>query len=150
MSFIGSFMGGMAARAAVPVVAAAGFGAYQGGAFETLPISLPGTGPSHYDMSARIVGIERVCRLTFRKDGQLNRTSPMDCRQAVQALTQPVFRNYQLQSTLEIDYRYYAPDGEQTLLDSVSLPDAGNVPYRVNDVIQIRVNAKNPRDTKVI
>lgn len=151
MSFLGSFIGSLAGRAAVPVVAAAGFGAYKGGAFDSLPLPIPGAGPSHFEMEARITGVERVCRLTFRQEGKLRRTQPMPCAQAVETLRDPVFRNYQLSVTREVTYVYYQPDGAGTFTGRLAVSEGGEArAYRINQIIPIRVDAKNPRDSEVI
>lgn len=151
MSFMGTLMGNLAARMAFPLMAAGGFAAYKGGAFEGMDLPIGPSSPSHYEMSARIVSIESACQLEFMSDGKVQRTQPMACPQAVNALKNPSFRGYQIIPTERATYIYYAPDGESTLKGYVEgTTDAQGRPYKRGDVIQIRVDPKYPAESEVI
>ena len=152
MSFIGSFFGGMAARAAVPMVALGGAGAYKSGALDNLPIGqMLGTAPSHYEMDARIVSVSTDCRLLGRVNGSLRRTQAMRCSEAVSLLKTPAFVGYEVTPSEYVEYIYYAPDGQNTLRGSISRSrDAQGRAYRKGGVVKIRVDAKDPQRSEVI
>ena len=136
MSFLGSMMGSMAGRMAVPAVALGGAGAYQSGALEQF--GLPSMMPSHYEMEARVVSVERRCRLMGRRDGSLTRTAPMLCDRAVEMMRDASFKGFELRSETSATYVYYTKDGNGTLTGHMS----GEGRHK-GEVIRIRVDAKD-------
>lgn len=151
MSFFGTMMGNLAARAVLPLVAVGGYGAYKTGALEGVDIPGMAKGPSHYEMQARITNVSNSCRLRFRTDGKLRQTEALDCNRAVSMLKQPDFADYTLYKSEEVTYSYYSMDGTQTLVGTLNgSRDARGRPYQRNDVINIRVSTKNPSDSEVI
>lgn len=152
MSFMGSFFGGMAARAAVPMVALGGAGAYKSGALDNLPIGqMLGTAPSHFEMDARIVSVSTGCRLLGRVNGTLQRTEAMNCTEAVNLLKTPAFIGYEVRPSEHVEYIYYTPDGQATLRGTISsATDSQGRAYRKGGVVKIRVDASDPKQSQVI
>lgn len=151
MSFFGTMMGNLAARAVLPLVAVGGYGAYKTGALDGMNIPGIAGSPSHYEMQARIVDVSNSCRLRFRQDGKLRQTEALNCNRAVSMLKQPNFANYSLHKSEEVTYSYYSMDGTQTLVGKLNSGyDANGRAYQRNDVINIRVSTRDPSDSEVI
>ncbi len=151
MSFMGSMLGSIVGRAAVPVVGVAGLGAYNSGALEGMNIPGLPSGPSHYEMQARVINIDESCNLRFRVDGKLRQTEAMDCLRAVDLLKRPEFVGYTVHKAERVTYSYYAMDGKSTLVGTIrNVRDASGRRYQKNDVIDIRINARDPSKSEVI
>jgi len=151
MSFFGTMMGNLAARAVLPLLALGGYGAYKVGALDEIEIPGIAKGPSHYEMQARITDVSNSCRLRFRQDGKLRQTEALDCQRAVSMLKQPTFANYSIHKSESVTYTYYSMDGTETLVGTMTgNSDANGRPYRRNDVINIRVSTKDPSNSEVI
>jgi len=151
MSFFGSMLGSLAGRAIVPLVAAAGFGAYKSGALDSMSIPGATAAPPYYEMQARITAVENACHLQYRSDGKLRQTKALDCDRATAMLRNPDFAHYTLKKSERIKYSYFSMDGRSTLVGTLDKIRASNGQlYRVNDVITIRVDAKNHSNSTVI
>lgn len=151
MSFLGSMVGSMAGRAAVPLVGAASFGVYKSGALEGMNIPGLAKPPSHFEMQARVVSVEERCRLRYRVDGKLRQTEPLDCYRAVEMLKRPAFKGSTIHKSEQVIYTYFSMDGKETLTGTLpAVKDARGRLYRTNDVINIRVDAKDPSISEVI
>jgi len=151
MSFFGSMMGSMAGRAAVPVMGAASFGAYQSGALDGMNIPGMAKPPSHYEMQARITDVSEACRLRYRVEGKLRQTEALDCYRAVEMLKRPQFIGSTLHKSERVTYSYYSMDGQSTLQGTLpSSKDRNGRLFRKNDVINIRIDAKDPSKSEVI
>lgn len=151
MSFFGSMMGSLAGRAAAPLMGVAGLGAYKSGMLEGLPIPGMAQAPSHYEMQARITDVEQACRLRYRVDGKLRQTQPVQCHRAVEMLKKPEFIGYTVHKSERVTYTYYSMDGKSTLTGTLSnAKNARGGLYRKNDVINIRVDTKDPSKSEVI
>jgi len=151
MSFMGTMLGSIAGRAALPLMGAAGFGAYKSGALEGMNIPGMPSAPSHYEMQARIVNVEHTCNLRFRVDGKLRQTETMNCARAVDLMKRPDFIGYTLHKSERVTYSYYAPDGQSTLTGTLrSAKSSTGEQYRTNDVINIRISASDPSQSEVI
>jgi hypothetical protein len=150
MSFLGSMMGGLAGRAAVPLVGVAGLGAYKSGSLEQF--GLPAmSAPAHFEMQARVTSVEEACRLRYRDDGKLRQTKALPCHRAVALLRQADFVGYTIHKSVETKYTYYALDGKSTYTGVlVAEPGPVGPNYRKNDVINIRIDAKDPTRSEVI
>lgn len=150
MSFLGSMMGGIAGRAAVPLVGIAGIGAYKSGTLEQYGLPTMGA-PSHFEMQARVTSVEEACRLRYREAGKLRQTGAMPCNRAVDLLRKPEFVGYTIHKSIETRYAYYTLDGNSTHTGTLnSGADARGRPFQKNDVIEIRVDAKDPTRSEVI
>lgn len=151
MSFMGTMLGSIAGRAAVPLMGAASFGAYKSGALEGMNIpGMAGT-PSHFEMQARVTKVEQACNLRFRVDGKLRQTEELDCVRAVDLLTRPEFVGYTVFKSERVTYSYYAPNGQMTLtgtLPSATAPSGRR--YQKNDIINIKVDSRDPAQSTVI
>lgn len=151
MSFMGSMMGSIAGRAAVPMMGAASFGAYKSGALEGMNIPGMPAAPTHYEMQARVTNIDQSCALRIRVDGRLRQTEAVDCSRAVDLLKRPEFVGYSVHKVNRVTYSYYAPDGQSTLIGTLhSATDAAGRRYQKNDVINIRISAHDPSKSEVI
>jgi hypothetical protein len=81
----------------------------------------------------------------------LKQTSALPCHRAVALLQKAEFVGYTIHKSVETKYTYYTLDGKSTytgVLVSGSNPVAPT--YRKNDVIDIRVDAKDPTRSEVI
>lgn len=151
MSFFGSMMGSLIGRAALPVVGIAGIGAYNSGYLNDLPIPGKTAAPSHFEMQARIIDVERACRLRYTTGGKLRQTEALDCTRAVEMLKRPDFVGYTVHKSERVTYSYYTPSGQSTLTGTLPrAKDASGRAYRKNDVITIRIDAKDPTKSEVI
>ena len=151
MSFMGSMMGSIVGRAAVPLMGAASFGAYKSGALEGIPLPGVAAAPSHYEMQARITNVEQMCNLRVRVEGKLRQTDAVDCSRAVSLLQRPEFVGYEIHKSDRVVYSYYAPDGQSTMTGVLkSATDRAGRRYQKNDVINIRINARDPSKSEVI
>ena len=151
MSFMGTMLGSIAGRAALPLMGVAGFGAYKSGALDGMPIPGVTGSHSHFEMQARVTKVEQHCNLRFREDGKLRQTEKLDCLRAVDLLKKPEFVGYTIHKSDRVIYSYYAPDGQSTLtgvLHPKNTPSGRS--YQKNDVINIRISAKDPSKSEVI
>ena len=151
MSFFGSLLGGIAGRTVLPLMGVAGIGAYNSGALNKMPTSEMFSAPSHYEMQARITNIEHTCHLRSRVDGKLRQTEALGCSQAVDMLARPSFAGYTLYKNERIQYSYYSMDGQSTLVGTVKNGHGktGRT-YRLNDVINIRVDSDDHSSSEAI
>ena len=131
MSFLGSMLGSLAGRAALPVMGAASYGAYQSGALDGIDIPGMAKAPSHYEMQARIVDVQEACRLRYRTEGKLRQTEPVDCYRAIEMLKRPQFLGSTIHKSERVTYAYYSMDGQSTLKGTLtSVKDGNGRPYR--------------------
>jgi len=151
MSFMGSMLGSIAGRAAVPLMGAASFGAYKSGALEGVNIPGMAASPSHFEMQARVTSVEQACNLRFRVDEKLRQTEEMDCYRAVDLLKRPDFVGYTVHKSERVTYSYYSPDGQSTLTGTLrSSKSKSGRRYQKNDVIKIRISSRDPSQSEVI
>ena len=126
--------------AGMPVVA---------GLANMLPGGGAASGPDHFAQQGRISNVSVLCRLTLRTDGRMTRTQPMPCSRARAALADPQFAGYAISKTRTATYIYYAMDGVNTYTGTVDL--TGATAHRsVGDVINLRVDSRNPRNSTPI
>lgn len=151
MSFMGTMLGSIAGRAAIPLIAAGGFGAYKSGAMNGLPIPGMAPAPSHFEMQARITNVKNACHLRYRANGKLRQTEALECDRAVSMLQKPDFAGYSLHKAEQVTYSYFSMDGTSTLHGTINRGhDANGRRYRKNDVITIRVDSSDHSKSKVI
>lgn len=105
--------------------------------------------PTYYTQQARISDIDVVCRLSIQEGGKLNQSQPLDCSRARAALRSEKFAGYKLQKNLTATYIYYAMDGVNVHKGNMALTGAAKT-KRVGDVINVRVNSNDPRQSTPI
>ena len=150
MSFFGSMMGGMVGRALMPLTAAAGFGAYKTGAVDPATLFGP-VAPAAFEMEARVVSVERSCRLRLKQDGRLRQTQAMPCTDAAALARTGDFSGWHVVTSDAVSYIYYAPDGRTTLQGRFNdIGERHGRTYRAGSVIGISVDAKDPTKSKVL
>lgn len=120
-----------------------GLGAYQADAVDMLAFDIPER-PSHYEMSARVVSVTKVCRLQF-ESGSDRFTRPMRCLDARRAVKRPLFTDYTVVERDHVEYRYYGPRGNE-LNGRLEVGHGADGPeFSVNDLFPIRVDIENPK-----
>ena len=119
-----------------------------GGLAALLPGATPQQ-PEYFVQQARISEITMTCRLTVQENGRLSRTQPLDCARARAALHDPKFAGYTMQKKLMATYIYYAMDGIDVREGQAALTGWDRT-RRVGDVIDIRVNSRDPRQSTPI
>ncbi len=105
--------------------------------------------PAFFAQQARISEIKVVCRLSVQQGGSLSQTQPLDCARARAALHDPKFAGYKMQKNLTATYIYYAMDGVNVHTGSMALTGRDKL-KRVGDVLNIRVNSKDPAQSTPI
>lgn len=105
---------------------------------------------SHYIAQARITGVSTQCRLKQTVDGRMRRTEIMPCGRAALLVKDPRFAGYELDRSRHVDYIYYSKDGTDVIEASYDPRRTKTGGVAVGDVIDIRVEHKNPRSSQPI